>query len=278
MSKEAERIARFRVLHERPGAFVIPNPFDVGSARLLAHLGFEALATTSSGFAWTLGKPDGATSRAEALSHMRAIVEATDLPVNADLEHCYADAPEGVAETIWLAADIGLAGASIEDASGDRAQPIYDFNLAVERVAAGIEAARTAAVPMLITARAENLLHGRNDLDDTIRRLQAFEAAGANVLYAPGLKTLEEIRLVTSSVSKPVNVLMGGHNPDLTLADLAAAGAKRISVGGALARAAWAGVLAAAREMRDAGTFTFTRTAASGAELNRIFKTWGTTT
>lgn len=272
MSTRAERIARFRTLHERPGAFIIPNPFDAGSARLLAHLGFEALATTSSGFAWTLGKADGGTSRDEALSHMRAIVEATDLPVNADLERCYADAPEGVAETIRLASETGLAGASIEDASGDRARPIYDFGLAVERVAAGIEAARTAPVPMLITARAENLLHGRKDLDDTIRRLQAFEAAGADVLYAPGLKTIDEMRLVISSVSKPVNVLMGGQSPDLTLADLAATGAKRISIGGALARAAWAGVLAAAREMKDAGTFTFTRQAASGGELHRIFK------
>ena len=186
----ADTIAKFRALHERAGTFIIPNPWDIGSARLLADIGYEALATTSAGYAWSRGKPDGGISRDEMLAHCAEIVAATPLPVNADLENCYAHDPAGVAETIRLAGATGLAGASIEDSTGDAAKPIYDFDLAVERVRAGIAANRALATPMLICARAENFLNGRKDLADTIKRLQAFEAAGADVLYAPGLATI----------------------------------------------------------------------------------------
>ncbi len=272
MSDSRDRVATFRQLHQRAGAFVIPNPWDVGSARMLHRLGFEALATTSSGFAWSLGRPDGGTTRDEVLAHCKAIAEATPLPVNADLERCFADAPAGVAETISLFGTCGIAGASIEDASQDPGQPIYDFELAVERVRAGVEASRRLAIPLLITARAENFLHGRKDLEDTIRRLQAFEAVGADVLYAPGLPSLDAIRAVTSAVGKPVNVLMGaGLDPDLTFDELAAAGAKRVSVGGGLARAAWGGFMRAAEEIKTNNTFTYAKAAASGGELNAAF-------
>ncbi len=271
MPTPVERVATFRALHARPGAFVIPNPWDIGSARLLASLGFEALATTSAGHAWSRGRADGSIGRDEVLAHCREIAAATDLPVNADLEKCFADAPEGVAETIRLAAATGLAGASIEDATGDKAAPIYDFALAVDRVRAGVDANQAVRVPMLITARAEGLLHGQMDLSEIIRRLQAFEAAGADVLYAPGLANLADIRAVTSSVGKPVNVVMGRWNPNLTLAELADAGVKRVSVGGALARAALGGFLRAAREIKGQGTFTYDATSASSAELNGTF-------
>ena len=277
MPTRAQSVATFRALHARPGAFVIPNPWDVGSARLLAGLGFEALATTSSGHAWSLGRPDGGVTRAEALAHCRDIAGATALPVNADLEKCFADDPAGVAETITLAGATGLAGASIEDASGHGDSPIYDFDLAVARVRAGVEANRALDVPMLITARAENFLHGRKELADTIRRLQAFEAVGADVLYAPGLATLDEIRAVTSAVGKPVNVLMSGFNSKLTVPELAAAGVKRISVGGALARAALGGLLRAAREIRDSGSFTYVEAAATTPELNGALAKWSQT-
>lgn len=285
---QAEKVAAFRALHARAGAFVMPNPWDTGSARLLAGIGFEALATTSAGHAWSLGRPDGGVTRDEALAHCREIVDATPLPVNADLENCYADDPAGVAQTIILAGGTGLAGASIEDARclaltatsrqatshGGGGDPIYEFDLAVARVRAGVEANRTLAVPMLITARAENFLHGRRDLADTIRRLRAFEAAGADVLYAPGLSTLDDIRAVTAAVSQPVNLLMSGFNSGLTVALLAAAGVKRISVGGALARAALGGLLRGAREIREHGTFTYVDGAASVPELNGAFARW----
>jgi 2-methylisocitrate lyase-like PEP mutase family enzyme len=272
----AEKMTAFRALHARTGAFVIPNPWDIGSARLLASLGFEALATTSAGFAWTRGKPDGGITRDEALGHAREIAQACDLPVNADLENCFAHEPAGVAETIRLAGGTGICGASIEDSSGDAAKPIYDFELAVERVKAGIAAARALSVPLIITARAENFLHGRKDLADTIARLKAYEAVGADVLYAPGLVTLDEIRAVTSAVTKPVNVLMGGGSPDLTLSDLAAAGAKRISIGGAMARAALGALLRAGREIKEHGTFTYTKEAAPSAQINATLKGWTT--
>ena len=207
MPSQAEKANRFRALHERPGTFIIPNPWDVGSARLLEHAGFEALATTSAGVAFNLGRPDGHVTRDEKLAHCRAVCEATDLPVNADLEKCFADDPAGVAETIRLAAATGLAGGSVEDSTGDPANPIFAFDLAVERVRAAVAAARAQSFPFMLTARAENLLHGRRDMADTIKRLQAFEAAGADVLYAPGLSTLDEVRAVVSAVKKPVNVL-----------------------------------------------------------------------
>lgn len=275
MAPHGERIARFRALHERPGAFVMPNPWDAGSARLLVSLGFEALATTSAGFAWTLGRPDGGVTRDEALAHCRAMCAAVDVPVNADLENCFADEPAGVAQTITLAGATGLCGASIEDSSGDPAKPIYDLDLAVERVRAGVAANRALGLPMLITARAENFLHGRRDLFDTIKRLQAYEAAGADVLYAPGLASLDEFRAVIGAVGKPFNALVGGHNADLTTAQLVEAGAKRISVGGAFARAALGAMTMAAREIRDYGTYTYAKAAMPAAEINKTFKNWG---
>jgi len=267
-------VSRFRALHERPGVFVIPNPWDVGSARLLADAGFEALATTSAGFAWSIGRPDGGVGRDEMIEHCARIVASTPLPVNADLENCYDHAPAGVAETITMAAAVGLAGASIEDASGDPTKPIYDFDHAVERVRAGVTANKALPVPMLITARAENLLHGRKDLADTIRRLQAFEAVGADVLYAPGLATVEEIRTVTSAVRRPVNVLMSSFNPKLTTSDIESAGGKRISVGGALARAAYGEMLRAAGAIRERGDFTYVEAAPPSARINEGFARW----
>ncbi len=257
MKTAAEKAARFRALHERPGAFIIPNPWDAGTARLLASLGFEALATTSLGLANALGRVDGtnAVSRAEVIDNCRVIAAATDLPVNADLENGYKDEPRAAAEMIRLAAEAGISGGSIEDATGDPARPIYDFDLAVERVHAAVEVARALPVPFLLTARAENLLHGR-DLDDAIRRLQAFERVGADVLYAPGVRDLAAIRAVVGAVGKPVNVVMSAADPDLTLAQLAEAGVKRISVGGALSRLALAGFLAGALAAGSPGCAT----------------------
>jgi len=277
MLTHTERLRRFRALHGRPGAFVMPNPWDIGSARLLAHAGFEALATTSAGFAWSRGRPDGGITRKEALAHCREIAAATDLPVNADLENCFAHEPEGVAETIRLAGATGICGASIEDATGDPTAPIYDFDLAVERVRQGVAANRALPSPMLITARAENFLHGRRDMADTIRRLQAYEAAGADVLYAPGLATLEELRTVIGALQRPFNALVGGWNVDLTVSDLAGVGAKRISVGGALARTAIGALMRAAAEIRGEGRFTYAKAATPSGEINGILKAWGTT-
>jgi len=276
MATYAEKSAAFRALHERPGAFVIPNPWDAGTARLLAGIGFEALATTSFGLANTLGRADGtgAVSRDEVLANCRAIAGATDLPVNADLENGYADEPEAAAGMIRLAAEAGVVGGSIEDATGDPLKPIYDFELAVERVRAAVAVARALPTPFMLTARAENLLHGRRDLDDTIRRLQAFEAAGADVLYAPGLRDLASIRTVTSAVGRPVNVVMSSADPSITVAQLALAGVKRISVGGALSRLALAAFLKGAREMKEQGSFTYMRDTVPSAELRQIFAAW----
>ena len=277
MRTQAERAVAFRALHERPGTFVIPNPWDAGTARVLASLGFEALATTSLGLANTLGRPDGAgvVSRNEVLDNCRAIAGATDLPVNADLENGYAHEPRAAAEMIRLAAETGVVGGSIEDATGDPRRPIYDFSLAVERVHAATEVARSLPVRFLLTARAENLLHGRPDLDDTIRRLQAFERAGADVLYAPGLRDLATIRTVVASVTRPVNVVASFIDPSITLGELAEVGVKRISVGGSLSRLALAAFLKGAREMRDAGGFTWLRDTMPSRDLNAIFTAKG---
>jgi 2-methylisocitrate lyase-like PEP mutase family enzyme len=274
MRTQAQKAEAFRALHERPGAFIIPNPWDAGTARLLASLGFEALATTSLGLANALGRVDGtnSVSRREVLDNCRVIAAATDLPVNADLENGYADAPGAAAEMIRLAAEAGIVGGSIEDASGDPSRPIYDFSLAVERVQAAVEVARALPFRFVLTARAENLLHGRLDLDDTIKRLQAFEKAGADVLYAPGLKDLATIRTVTSAVSRPINVVMSAADPSLTLVQLAGAGVKRVSVGGALSRLALAAFLDGAREMKDKGTFTWVRQTVPSKELKAVFK------
>jgi 2-methylisocitrate lyase-like PEP mutase family enzyme len=262
----AEKYERFKALHERPGTFVMPNPWDAGTARMLTALGFEALATTSAGFAFSLGRRDSAAglSRDEILGNARAIVDATHLPVSADLEDGFGAAPATCAETIRLASAIGLVGSSIEDATGDSNDPIFGFQQAVERVAAASEAART--LPFVLTARAENYLHRRPDLDDTIRRLQAFAAAGADVVYAPGLPSLEAIRTVCAAVDKPVNVLMGLKGPAFTIDELRDAGVKRISVGGSFARAALGGFMRAAREVKERGTFTYASDAISHAD------------
>jgi len=276
MKTPQEKAAAFRALHERPGAFVIPNPWDAGTARLLASLGFEALATTSLGLANSLGRVDGTNgvSRAQVIENCRAIAAATDLPVNADLENGYAHEPRAAAEIIRLAAAAGISGGSIEDATGEAEKPIYDFQHAVERVQAAVEAARALPVPFMLTARAENLLHGRVDLDDTIKRLQAFERAGADVLYAPGVRDLATIRTVVSSVTKPVNVVMSAADPDLTVAQLASVGVKRISVGGALSRLALAAFLKGAREMAERGGFTWMRDTVPSKELKDVFRRW----
>ena len=269
-ASQIDKAKAFRALHERPGAFVIPNPFDVGTARILAGLGFEALATTSAGCAFGLGRPDGAITRDEAMAHARSIVEATPLPVSADLENGYEDAPEGVAHTIRLAAAAGLVGCSIEDATGRPEKPIYDLPDATRRIAAAVEAAGRLGFPFTLTARAENFLHGRPDLDDTIRRLQAFEAAGADVLYAPGLREAGAIRTVCAALSKPVNVIMGLAGAAFSVEQLAALGVRRISLGSALARAALGEFLRAAEEIAQRGTFTFAERAATFKEIERF--------
>jgi len=272
VATQQDKAARFRALHARPGAFVIPNPWDAGSARILASLGFEALATTSAGFAFSIGRKDqaGAVSRDDILANAKDIVDATDLPVAADLEAGFGKTSKDVAETIRRAGAAGLVGGSIEDATYDKIRPIYDLSEAVDRVAAGIEAARALPFPFTFTARAENFLFGLRDLDDTIRRLQAFEKAGADVLYAPGLNELDMIRVVCASVSKPVNVVMGLKGRSFSVAELAGAGVKRISVGSALCRAAYGALFRAAREMKDKGTFTFANDAVPFAEVDAL--------
>ncbi len=254
---QSEKCSRFRALHQGPGAFVMPNPWDVGSARALAVLGFPALATSSGASARALGRQDGELSREEALAHARAIVRATDLPVSADLEKGFGDAPEAVAEAIRLAAGVGLVGGSIEDSTGGADKPIYDIGLAVERIAAAAQAARAQPFPFTLTARAENFLNGKPDLEDTIRRLQAFETAGADVLFALGLPDLAAVRAVCAAVSKPVNFMVGIRGKSFTVAELEAVGVRRISLSTSLYRAAVAGLMSAAREVRESGTFGY---------------------
>jgi 2-methylisocitrate lyase-like PEP mutase family enzyme len=266
---QKERAEKFNALHKGEGAFLIPNAWDLGSARLLAALGFDALATTSAGFAHSLGRLDGQVARHEAIEHCRTVCAAVGLPVSADLENCFADDPEEAAATILSGAGVGLVGGSIEDYSGDPQKPIYDFGLAVERVHAAAEAARSLDFPFVLTARSENLLHGRHDLDDTVRRLQAFEAAGADVLYAPMLTTLEEVQLVAGALSKPLNVLAPPLG-EVSAGELADAGAKRISLGGALARAAITALLRAGAEMREQGSFGWAANLVSGSEVARL--------
>ncbi len=267
MPTREEKYKAFRALHERPGIFLIPNPWNAGSAKILTALGFEALATTSAGYAFNAGRVDSNTAitRDGVLANAKEIVEATHLPVSADMQDGFGRSPEACAETIRRAAEVGLAGGSIEDATGDESDPIYDFKLAVERVAAAAKAAHEAH--FVLTARAENYLHGRPDLRDTIRRLQSFAEAGADVLYAPGLPSVEIIKEVCSCVSKPVNVLMGLKGATYSVEEIAAAGAKRISVGGALARAAMGAFVRAAREIKEKGTFDFAADAISHADV-----------
>ncbi|HLJ18603.1 MAG TPA: isocitrate lyase/phosphoenolpyruvate mutase family protein [Stellaceae bacterium] len=268
MRSHAEKAMAFRALHERSGAFIIPNPWEAGTARILSALGFEALATTSSGLAQMLGR--SGVTRAEVIENCRVIAEATGLPVNADLENCFAHEPEAAAEAIRLAAEAGCVGASIEDYTGDRKDPIYDFELSIARVKAAVEVAHGLPVPVVLTARAENLIRGRMDMADTIRRLQAYEAAGADVVYAPGLRNIPEVREVVRAVKRPVNVVTGWLDPDITLAQLSEAGARRISVGGALARHVLASFVKASRAMRDHGSFAWMRDVVGSAELRQL--------
>jgi 2-methylisocitrate lyase-like PEP mutase family enzyme len=271
MLTQVEKGRIFRSLHERDSAFIIPNPWDRGTARLLAHLGFESLATTSMGYAFSAGRPDGAIEREEMMTHLAEIASATELPVSADLENGFGDAPETAAETIRLAAAAGVVGGSIEDSTGRPGDPIYEKEHAAERIRAAVTAARSLAFPFTLTGRAENYLHGRPDLKDTIARLQAYQEAGADVLYAPGLRTKDEIAAVVSSVDRPVNVVMGLAGVQLGLAELSALGVKRVSVGSSLCRAALGAFLRAAREMREHGTFSYANEAASPREITAIF-------
>lgn len=270
----ADKADLFHALHERGRIFVLPNPWDIGTAKILAALGFEALATTSAGYAFSRGRVDqvGEVDRDEALAHAREIVQATSLPVSADLENGFGESPETVAETVRLAAAAGLAGCTIEDTSGDPEKPIYDKNLAIERIAAGAEAAASLDRRFLLTARAENYLHGRPDLDDTLARLTGYESVGADVLYAPGLPDLDAIRKVCASVSKPVNVVAGIGLVGVTLAELEQAGVTRVSVGSSLARTALGAMLGAAQEIRDHGTFTAFESAATFPEIERLIR------
>ncbi len=271
-SIQAEKAHAFRALHERDGAFSIPNPWDAGTALLLARLGFEALATTSAGYAFSIGQKDNTVGRDRMLDHAAQIVAATHLPVSADLENGFGDDPATAAETIRLAAAVGLIGGSIEDSTGRAEDPIYDRALAAERVRAAAEAARSLPFPFTLTGRAENFITGRPDLADTIRRLQAYQEAGADVLYAPGLTREADIAEVVRSVDRPVNVVMGLGGVRLSLAALAKLGVKRVSVGSALSRAALGAFLRAAREMREQGSFDFADEAVSYAEISKLFE------
>ncbi|WP_068829470.1 isocitrate lyase/PEP mutase family protein [Pseudomonas sp. BMS12] len=275
MPSQLHQAQAFQALHQRPGCFVIPNPWDAGSAKALAALGFEALATTSAGLAFSLGRQDGAglISREDTLDNARTIIAATGLPVAADLENGFGDSPQACAQTIHLAAQAGLVGGSIEDATGRADAPIYPFELAVERIQASVEAARSLPFPFTLCARAENFLHGRADLTDTIRRLQAYAEAGADVLYAPGLRSREEIAAVVRAVApKPVNVVMGLGSASFTVSELAELGVKRISLGSSLARAAFGAFLRAAEEVRTQGSFTFAEQAEPFARINALFQ------
>ena len=272
MLTQAEKGQAFRALHQRNGAFIIPNPWDVGTARLLAHFGFEALATTSAGYAFSVGQRNNTIERAQMMEHLSAIAAATDLPVSADLENGFGDEPETVAETIRRSAAAGVVGGSIEDMSRQPGHPIYEHERAVERIRAAAEAARALPFSFTLTARAENYLVGNPDLKDTIRRLQAYQEAGADVLYAPGLTGKDEIAAVVGSVDRPVNVVMGLQGVQLSRDELAAMGVKRISVGSSLARAALGAFVRAATEMRDHGTFAFAKDAVSFREISAMFE------
>jgi len=270
MSSQKEKAARFRALHDSAEVFVIPNPWDIGSARVLAGLGFQALATSSAASACAVGKRDGVLTRDEALAHAQVIVEATDLPVSADLENGFGDAPQAVAETIRLAPAAGLVGCTIEDASGNPDRPLYDFDLAVERIAAAAKAARAFGFPFMLTARAHNFIYANPSLDDTIRRLRAYEHAGADVLFAPGLPDLASVRTVCGAVSRPVNFMVGIPGKSFSVNELAAAGVKRISLATSLYRAAMSGFLDAAREVTEKGQFRFVERCVATKDLNRL--------
>lgn len=269
---QREKAERFRALHQGPGAFVIPNPWDGGSARILAGLGFQALATSSGAAAGVLGRKDGKITRDEALAQVRIMVAATDLPVSADLEKGFGDAPSVMAETVTLAAQAGLVGCSIEDATGNKEKPLYPFRDAVERVRAAVQAAKRLPFPFMLTARAENFLRGNPDLEDTINRLQAYEKAGADVLFAPGLPDLEAVRKVCQSISRPVNFMVAIKGKSFSVAELEAAGVRRISLATSLWRAAMSGLVEAAREVKEKGTFGYLERSLPGAELGKYLQ------
>lgn len=269
---QLDKANRFRDLHQGPGAFLIANAWDAGSARVLAGLGFAALATSSGASAGVLGRRDGKVTREEALAHCRAIVDACDLPVSADLEKGWGDRPEDAAETIRLAAQAGLVGGSIEDATGNPDKPLYTMAQAAERVAAAVEAARSLPFAFTVTARAENFLRGNPNLDDTIARLQAFEKAGADVLFAPGLPDLAAVRAVCAAVGKPVNFMAGIRGKSFTVAELESAGVRRISLATSLYRAAMTGLVAAAREVKEQGTFSYLDQTITTPDFNKFMQ------
>lgn len=275
MKSQSEKAEDFVALHEAPGCFVIPNPWDAGSARILAALGYKALTTTSAGYAWSIGRTDYQAGREAVLAHVRQVAPSVDLPLNGDLENGFGHAPEDCAETIRLSAEAGLVGGSIEDATGDADNPIYASEAAAERVSAAVEAARGLSFRYLVTARCENYLHGRRDLKDTLARLQAYQEAGADVLFAPGLQTAEEIRTVCAELDRPVNVLFGPWKEEASIADVAAMGVKRISIGGALAAAAYKGLIDAAREMADAGTMDWRKKLTPPGEVAKLIAAGG---
>jgi 2-methylisocitrate lyase-like PEP mutase family enzyme len=272
MKTQAEKGQIFRELHQREQAFIIPNPWDIGSARLLASSGFEALATTSVGYAFSVGRQDHEIERDEMIAHATVMSAATDLPLSADLENGYGDDPVTVAETVRMAAGAGLSGCSIEDSTNHSDDPIYGFEFAVERIQAAVGVARSLSFPFMLTARSENYLHGRKDLNDTIRRLQAFQEAGADVLYAPGMTSMDDIATLVKSVDRPVNVLAGMQGVHFDLAELSRVGVRRVSVGGALTRVALGAFLRAAREMKQHGTFTFVDEPVSSGEISNLLR------
>lgn len=269
-ASQKEKAIRFRALHDGPGAFIIPNPWDIASARILAGLGFKALATSSAAAAAAAGKKDHALTREESLAHCRMIVDSVDLPVSADLGKGFGDKPETVAETVRLAADAGLVGCTIEDSTGDPAHPLYDFELAVDRIAAGAEAAHALPFPFLLTARAHNFLYASPSLDETIRRVQAYEKAGADVLFAPGLPNLTAIETVCAAITKPFNFMVGIKGKSFSVGELAAVGVRRISLATSLYRAAMTGFLTAAREIKEQGQFTFLDHAVATSDLSQL--------
>ncbi|MES2949852.1 MAG: isocitrate lyase/phosphoenolpyruvate mutase family protein [Pseudomonadota bacterium] len=274
MKTQGEKATEFARLHAKGSCFVIPNPWDIGSARLLQHMGFQALASTGAGYAFSRGKSDLSVNARDMLPHLAELVQATDLPVAADLQNGFGDSPEDVAQTILAAAKTGIVGGSIEDATGDAANPIYDMGLAVERIRNACAAAKSLGFKFTLTARAENYFYGRPDLKDTILRLQAFQEAGADVLFAPGIQSKEDIKSILQSIDRPLNVLMGFAGAQFTVAELQDMGVARISLGGSLARAAYGALMRAAEEVQSSGTFNYTGAAIPGQQMNSIFSKW----
>jgi len=271
MKSQQEKSQAFVALHRKGNCFVIPNPWDIGSARLLAHLGFQALATTGAGFAFSQGRSDLSINAREMLPHFAQLAASTDLPISADLQNGFGETPEDVARTVMEAAGTGIVGGSIEDATGDPDAPIYAIELATERIRGAAEAARSLGFKFMLTARCENYLYGRPDVEDTIRRLQAYQEAGADVLYAPGIQSKGDIEAILSAIDRPLNVLMGFQGAQLSVQELAERGVTRISLGGSLARAAYGAMMRGAREVLSSGTFEYANDAISGKEINGIF-------